>query len=55
LSTDAPFALGLFGMFGGLMGGLGMILGKFLGHWVGNYGEALGGLILLLLGFKFLL
>jgi putative Mn2+ efflux pump MntP len=55
LSTDAPFVLGLMGIFGGLMGGLGMILGKFLGHWVGNYGEALGGLILMLLGFKFLM
>lgn len=55
LSTDAPCALGLMGIFGGLMGGLGMILGKFLGHWVGSYGEALGGLILLILGFKFLL
>ena len=55
LSTDAPLALGLIGFFGGLMGGLGMLLGKFLGSWAGNYGEALGGLILLLLGFKFLM
>ncbi|MFS8514537.1 MAG: manganese efflux pump MntP family protein, partial [Planifilum fulgidum] len=55
LSTDAPLALGLMGFFGGMMGGLGMVLGKFLGSWAGNYGEALGGLILMLLGFKFLL
>ncbi|SFF79779.1 Putative Mn2+ efflux pump MntP [Planifilum fulgidum] len=55
LSTDTPLALGLMGFFGGMMGGLGMVLGKFLGSWAGNYGEALGGLILMLLGFKFLL
>lgn len=46
--------LALFGMIGGLMAALGLMLGSHVSHLLGEYGEVIGGLILLGFGFKFL-
>jgi putative Mn2+ efflux pump MntP len=53
-SADLPLAVILFGCAGSLMAGFGLMLGRVVGSWAGSYGEALGGMILLLLGSKFL-
>ncbi len=45
----------LFGLMGATMTAMGLTLGSKLGHVIGDYGEALGGLILLVFGIKFLL
>lgn len=45
----------LFGFFGFLLACIGLLIGRKVGHWVGAYGEILGGIILLIFGFKFLL
>ncbi|MCR8632307.1 manganese efflux pump MntP family protein [Paenibacillus radicis (ex Xue et al. 2023)] len=45
----------LFGAVGGLMSIFGLMLGRKVGHWVGEYGEAMGGVILLAFGINFLL
>jgi manganese efflux pump family protein len=47
-------AVALFGLFGALMSGMGVLMGRYVGDWIGVYGETLGGVILLLLGSKFL-
>lgn len=47
-------AVVLFGLMGALMAGSGLYLGRFVGHWLGRYGEVVGGIILLLLGSKFI-
>jgi putative Mn2+ efflux pump MntP len=54
-ATDLLLTVLLFGTFGGLMSILGLLLGRRVGHWVGEYGEAFGGVILLIFGCKFLL
>ena len=33
---------------------MGLLLGRRVGKWMGEYGEAFGGVILLMFGFKFL-
>ncbi|MCC2683663.1 MAG: rane protein [Paenibacillaceae bacterium] len=53
--TDLLLAVLLFGVFGGAMSILGLLLGRRLSHWTGEYGEAIGGIILLAFGIKFLL
>jgi putative Mn2+ efflux pump MntP len=53
--TDMLLAVLLFGVFGGAMSILGLLLGRRLSHWTGEYGEAIGGIILLVFGIKFLL
>lgn len=53
--VDIPLALFLFGIIGMFMSALGLLIGKRVAHRFGNYGEALGGAILLAFGFKFLL
>ncbi|MDF2960917.1 MAG: rane protein [Paenibacillus sp.] len=45
----------LFGTVGGLMSIAGLMLGRKVGRWVGEYGEAMGGVILLAFGVNFLL
>lgn len=52
--ADIILALILFGSMGLLLALLGWWLGKSVGGWIGQYGEILGGLILILLGGKFL-
>ncbi|SEG62629.1 manganese efflux pump [Paenibacillus sp. UNC499MF] len=54
-ATDVVLTVLLFGLLGGGMSILGLLLGRRVGSWIGEYGEALGGLILLLFGLKFLL
>lgn len=68
VSIDAlsiGFSLGLFsanvwlvvllsGIMGAIMTALGLSLGNKLGNLIGDYGEALGGIILLVFGIKFL-
>lgn len=44
----------LFGIVGAVMTIFGLSLGSQIGNWVGDYGEAFGGIILLVFGFKFL-
>ncbi|WP_127581050.1 manganese efflux pump MntP [Paenibacillus koleovorans] len=54
-STDIILTVLLFGAFGGLMSILGLWLGRNAGRWAGKYGEALGGIILVAFGIRFLL
>ncbi|WP_124728501.1 manganese efflux pump MntP family protein [Staphylospora marina] len=53
-SADLAMAILLFGCAGSIMAGTGLAVGRFVGSWAGTYGEALGGLILVILGSKFL-
>lgn len=53
-STDLLLTVLIFGLFGGGMSILGLLLGRRVSYWVGEYGETLGGLILLLFGIRFL-
>jgi manganese efflux pump family protein len=64
-SLSAGLSLGLFhsnvigaallsGVSGGTLGILGMAAGRRAGTWIGEYGEILGGVILLYLGVQFL-
>jgi putative Mn2+ efflux pump MntP len=53
-AVDLPLAVTLFGCAGFLMAGSGLMLGRVIGSWAGSYGEVLGGMILLILGSKFL-
>lgn len=53
-AADKWIAISLFGIIGALMAGMGLSMGKFAGAWLGSVGEALGGIILILLGLKFI-
>ena len=52
--ADRWLAIILFGSIGAAMACGGLLLGRAVGRWIGSYGEALGGIILLFLGSKFL-
>lgn len=54
-ASDVILTVLLFGFFGGLLSISGLLLGRRAGQWLGTYGEAFGGLILLLFGIRFLL
>lgn len=54
-ATDLVLTVLLFGAFGATMSVFGLLLGRKAGHWVGEYGEALGGVILLAFGIRFLI
>jgi manganese efflux pump family protein len=54
-STDIMLTVLTFGAFGGVMSIAGLLLGRRIGSWAGEYGEAFGGIILLVFGIKFLL
>ncbi len=54
-ASDILLTVLLFGMFGGGMSVLGLLVGRRVGRWVGEYGEALGGIILLVFGLRFLM
>ncbi|MEF3305103.1 manganese efflux pump MntP [Paenibacillus sp. GYB003] len=54
-STDLAFTVLMFGGAGGLMSVGGLLLGRRAGSWVGEYGEAVGGVILLAFGIRFLI
>jgi putative Mn2+ efflux pump MntP len=53
-AADIMLAVLLFGCAGAILAGTGLYLGRFMGKWIGSYGEAVGGVILILLGSKFL-
>ncbi len=54
-AIDAIFAVIVFGIIGTIMAGIGLMLGRKMGDWLGQYGEAFGGMILLIFGIKFLI
>lgn len=54
-ATDLALTVLTFGAFGGVMSVCGLLLGRRAGHWIGDYGEALGGIILLAFGIRFLI
>ncbi len=54
-AADPWLAGGVCGLVGGLMSSLGLLLGGRIGGWIGEYGEAVGGTVLLALGLKILL
>lgn len=43
-----------FGFFGGLMSVMGLLLGRRVSHSLGDYGEAVGGAVLLAFGLMFI-
>ncbi|WP_307339486.1 manganese efflux pump MntP [Caldalkalibacillus uzonensis] len=47
-------AIPLFGFSGLVLTWLGLILGRYVGGWMGHYSEAVGGMILVTFGLKFL-
>ena len=53
-SADKWIAISLFGGIGALMALVGLSMGKVAGTWLGNAGETFGGIILILLGLKFI-
>jgi putative Mn2+ efflux pump MntP len=53
-SSEVATTVILFGVFGGVMSVMGLLLGRRVGKWMGEYGEAFGGVILLVFGVKFL-
>ncbi|MCI3921428.1 manganese efflux pump MntP family protein [Paenibacillus sp. TRM 82003] len=54
-TSDIALTVLLFGAMGGLMSMLGLLIGRRVGQMVGEYGEALGGGVLLAFGILFLL
>ncbi|MFK7694817.1 manganese efflux pump MntP family protein [Paenibacillus sp. HJGM_3] len=53
-ATDIALTVLMFGLFGGIMSIAGLLLGRNAGRWTGRYGEAIGGLILVAFGIRFL-
>lgn len=45
----------IFGIWGMLAALFGLLLGKYVGDWLGNYGAAIGGIVLCILGLKIIL
>lgn len=54
-SGDLLLTVLLFGVFGLFMSMVGLLLGRNVSNWIGEYGETIGGVILLVFGIKFLL
>jgi manganese efflux pump family protein len=54
-ASDLFLTVLLFGVFGGIMSATGMLIGRGVSRIVGEYGEALGGAILLAFGIMFLI
>ena len=54
-ASDIPLTVISFGVVGGCMALCGLLLGRKAASWVGAYGEAFGGLILLVFGIRFLI
>jgi len=55
LGASLWLAVALFGLCGALMAALGLAIGGRISHLFGEYGEAIGGGVLLAFGIKFLL
>lgn len=54
-SVNILLAVSMLGIGGGVMAGIGLTAGRFASMWVGDYGELIGGTILLAFGLKMLL
>lgn len=54
-ASDIALTVLMFGVFGGGMSVLGLLLGRKISRWIGDYGEAFGGMILLVFGIRFLI
>lgn len=54
-ATDIILTVLMFGSFGAAMSIAGLLIGRKAANWLGEYGEALGGVILLAFGVKFLI
>ncbi len=54
-ASDLILTVIMFGLFGGLMSATGLLIGRGVGRMIGEYGEALGGAILLAFGILFLI
>ncbi|WP_028550944.1 manganese efflux pump MntP [Paenibacillus sp. UNC451MF] len=52
---DMALTVIMFGTVGGIMSIIGLLLGSKMGRWIGEYGEAMGGIILLAFGVHFLI
>lgn len=55
LSTDLIVTVVMFGCIGGIMSVAGMLIGRRVGKLAGDYGEMLGGAVLLVFGIFFLI
>ena len=55
IEVNIFLAVILFGLMGGMMAGFGLLVGRSFGSWLGEYGEVLGGIILLVFGIRFML
>lgn len=55
LASDLLLTVVTFGSIGGIMAIMGMLIGRRVGQLVGEYGEAIGGSVLLTFGIFFLL
>lgn len=53
-ATGVMITVLTFGLLGGVMSIFGLLLGRRVAIWIGEYGEAIGGIILLAFGLKFL-
>ncbi|MBN3523941.1 manganese efflux pump MntP [Paenibacillus apiarius] len=53
--SDLLITIVAFGLFGGAMSIVGLLLGHHAGQYIGEYGEAVGGAILLVFGILFLI
>jgi len=54
-ATDLILTVLLFGAMGGLLSVAGMLIGRRVGQLIGEYGEAIGGAVLLVFGILFLI
>lgn len=55
LGANLLLAVGLFGLCGAFMAALGLAIGGRISHLLGEYGEAIGGGVLIAFGIRFLL
>lgn len=53
-ASDIVLTVLTFGALGGSMSVLGLLVGRKVSRWIGDYGEAFGGMILLVFGIRFL-
>lgn len=54
-SFNVLFVASLLGFTGGALAGAGLVIGRFANKWLADYGELVGGTILVAFGLKFLL
>jgi manganese efflux pump family protein len=52
--ANVVLAVTLFGICGALMAALGLAIGRRVSHLLGEYGEVIGGVVLVVFGIKFL-